>query len=104
MNNSLLYLITIGAFLIWIVRNIFFWVALWQRREYRLDRFMAELSETDSGKSLLFSKTAFLKWILLFGYGFVVYDNSTIIIYHAVVAAVFIFDALKTIREIFIRR
>jgi len=104
MISMLGYLITSLCFLIWTVRNILFWVALWQRREYRLDRIMAELFETQQGKSLLTSKIALIKWLLIPAFAFVIYDGNILPFYHIAVFVVFVIEALKTIREFFSHR
>ncbi len=66
----------------WLVRtikNILFWLYLWQLKEYHFGRFFAHFIETEKGKRLIINKLLFLKifllvYFLLFRY--VLFDAS----------------------------
>ncbi len=97
---TVLYYIAAVSFLLWVVRNTFFWVSLWQRREYRYDRLFAELSETHSGKSILFSFYAIFKWILILGFAFAVYNPLFLVLYQIVVTLVLLIEGVAVIHEL----
>lgn len=73
--HMLVILGTIG-WMLWILRNVSFWVGLFQIKEYRRDRLLVHLRETRQGKSVLFSFVSFIKWGLLVAYmGAALYDG-----------------------------
>lgn len=53
-------------FSIW---QILFWTSLWQTKEYRLDRLVVHLKETQQGKSIFFNWTVASFFILIGMYG-----------------------------------
>lgn len=96
---SLLFIITSVAFFIWLLRNIFFWVYLWQLKEYRFDRVFIHLRETKQGSNLLFSSLSLLKWVLLIAYLYVVFYESYLYLYQFIVSVIFFTQAVVSIRE-----
>lgn len=87
-------------FALWIARNTFFWVYLWQLKEYRLDRLLAHLRETTQGRRLLFSPLSTLKWITLIAFSLVVFDKNLLVPYQVFVTAFLGAQTLLIIREI----
>ena len=51
------------------VKNILFWVYLWQLKEYHIGRFLAHF-RTDKGKRVLFNKRFFLRFFSIITLGF----------------------------------
>lgn len=92
---NILFLIAAGGFFIWIFRNILFWICLWQLKEYRFDRVFVHLKETQQGKSLLFSKSSNLKWLIIFAYPFLPYQ--------IIITAIFSFYAFLAFKEVYLR-
>ena len=45
LNDNILFQITSVFFFVWVLRNIFFWIYLWQIKEYRFDRISIHLFE-----------------------------------------------------------
>lgn len=97
---NILFFIASVSFLLWVVRNTFFWVSLWQRREYRIDRLFSELSETYSGKKIVFSFYVIFKWILVLGFAFVVSNNLFLFLYQLVVTIVLAIEGIEVIHEV----
>lgn len=58
---SLLFLI----YLIRTLRNLFYHLFWWERKEYRFDRMLVHLRETYQGKKWMFGWVALIKWFLL---------------------------------------
>ncbi|MBI2033124.1 MAG: hypothetical protein HYT10_01520 [Candidatus Levybacteria bacterium] len=99
-----LYIITIAAFYIWIVRNTLYWVYLWQLKEYRFDRLLAHLRETIQGRDLLFSYLSVIKWGIIIFYAYVVFNEALLLPYQVTVATVFLFQAVLVLKEASLRR
>lgn len=104
---NILYYITGILFFIWIIRNVLFWVFLWQLKEYRLDRVLIHLRETGQGKKLLFSPLSIIKFLAIIAYIFVVFKNEFLFasqIFILLIFAVQIFFVLKDVYNRQIRR
>lgn len=95
-----LFILAASAALIWYVRNTVFWVYLWQKKEYRLDRLLIHLFETAQGRNLLFSPISFLKWSGIALYVITIFNETTIALFHLYVTAIFVVEALAVFREI----
>ncbi len=79
-------IISISILFFWFIaqlKSIFFWIYLWQLKDYHIKRFLAHF-KTFKGKQLLFDKTRFLKigllFLILFG---VITDDSSNFFYFA---------------------
>lgn len=96
---NILLLFASGGFIIWELRNILFWTALWQLKEYRFDRVRIHLFETYQGKSLLFSYLSVLKWGTIFSYIIVVLNPSLQDVFVFLVTGIYIVEGLLVIRE-----
>lgn len=98
MNTILLF--TIASFALWVVRNTLYWVSLWQRKEYRLDRINVHFSETGQGKKLFVSMLSIAKWIAILSYGFVIFRGNFILPFQLFVAVIYWLQALVVFQEI----
>ncbi len=76
-------------FFIWIFRNILYWVWLWQLKEYRLDRVLIHIRETNQGRKIFFSKLSFLKWLAFFSFAFVLFNDAFLPLFHFFVFVVY---------------
>lgn len=63
---SIFVYIIVFSFLIGTVRNILYFIFLWQLKEYRLDRLLAHL-HTPQGRKLVINLFSAVKWILFLG-------------------------------------
>ena len=99
----MLFAITLLLFFIWIIKNILFWVSLWQIKEYRFDRLMLHFRETLQGKSLFFSPLLLLKWVGIIGYIPVILNRSLTFSYDVFVLSIFALQILITLSEVFER-
>ncbi len=99
MMNVFLILVTV-SFFIWVVRNICFWVALWQRKEYRLDMMRVHFRETVQGRRIFYSFGNLAKWVLLFLYGVVIFAENLTSLYEILVGCFFLIQAGVVIKEL----
>lgn len=102
--KDLLFYVSTFLFLVWLVRNTFFWVSLWQIKEYRLDRFLAHFRETAKGRAILLSPMSLLKWCVLFLYIVPALNDHLIGLYQISVEVLYIFQGGLVLREIATRR
>ncbi|MDE2589638.1 MAG: hypothetical protein KGL95_08245, partial [Patescibacteria group bacterium] len=68
---NIFFTVVFFSFLIWVFRNVLFWVALWQDKEYRLDRLSVHFRETLQGRKIFTSPVNIFKWLLLIAYIFI---------------------------------
>lgn len=101
---NVLYFLISGLVFIWIVRNIFFWVALWQTKEYRVDRLVAHLRETAQGRSLIFSPINILKIFFIVSYVSVILHEEFLWIYIVGITILYIIEFFLILKDIATRR
>jgi UDP-N-acetylmuramoyl-tripeptide--D-alanyl-D-alanine ligase len=96
-----IYLISLVILGIWGIRNVFFWISLWQLKEYRFDRLSSHLRETRQGRGLLINPKNFLKIILLFSFFpiFLKLNNQGLFVF--LVFSIFLLDFIKVFQEVF---
>jgi len=94
---------TIGFFL-WLIRNISFWVALFQIKEYRRDRLMVHLTETKQGKKVLFSVVSLIKWLLLGAFMVSVFVEGITTWLTVGVFMLYTYEGCVVLSELFFRR
>lgn len=99
-----IYFFASSAFFLWTIRNILYWVYLWQLKEYRLDRVVVHLRETHQGKMLMFSPTLLVKLALILGYGYIVFAPERLPLYQLLIAFMFYYEAFKVVQEVISRR
>ena len=96
--NLLSFLVNI-TFFTWIIKNIFFWVTLWQVKEYRLDRLFIHLKDTKQGRDILFSPLLLLKLMGIFGYIYALFYHKYLFPYQLFVSLLFIFQGFIFFQE-----
>lgn len=97
--NVLMFLTEI-FFAIWGVRSILFWISLWQVKEYRLDRMIVHLRDTEQGKKLFFSPFVFVKLFAIAGYIYIALNPSFLQPYQIGVSFLFFALAIAVVKEI----
>lgn len=97
---DILYLIITPLFFIWTIRNVFFWVQLWQLKEYRLDRIRIHLSETRQGKNLINNTHNKLKIAFLLSYFITIFYNGFLGVYSILVSVIIFTSFLKVLDEV----
>lgn len=88
------------CFWLWIARNVLFWTALWQTKEYRFDRMRAHLTDTTEGRRLYFSPILFAKLAAILSYGAVVFNSISGNAYDFLVSIIFIWNVFYILQEI----
>ncbi len=96
---SYFHTIVFGAFILWVLRNVLFWVGLWQDKEYRLDRLVVHLTETVQGRHVFTSWGNRLKWLFFLGYIFVAFYDTYATWYELLLGLFFILQALFIIKD-----
>jgi len=102
--NDTLYYLTSGLFGIWTLRNILFWLHLWQIKEYRLDRLIIHLRETIQGRNLLFGMGNFLKLGIFIILAYYVFSSESAFIFDVIVFLLYLFSSITVCIELFYRK
>lgn len=95
-----LYFLAYICFFLWIIRNVLFWVSLWQDREYRLDRLSAHIKETYKGRKLLFSPLNGVKILLILAFGLVVFNDAFLLPYQVIISILYVIQGILVLKEI----
>jgi UDP-N-acetylmuramoyl-tripeptide--D-alanyl-D-alanine ligase len=103
---TLLSILTFIFFSVWLFRNILYWLFLWQVKEYRFDRILVHLKETNQGKELYtkFDGTAKIILILLYLFAFSLFDSNLLQILFSLLFSVYFYNFLFTLKEIYTHR
>lgn len=96
-----MFALTSLFFFLWIVRNVLFWIALWQLKEYRFDRIKVHLLETTQGQTLLFSSWNMMRWGIIACYPLVVIYERYMWLYQLIIFFIFFLLAFQVFREAF---
>jgi len=97
---QILFFITSIAFFLWIIRNILFWVSLWQLKEYRLDILLVHLRETNQGKSIFRSTGNVTKWVIFMLYFLIAFSDNLLFWYQILICVVFTVQAFFVLKEV----
>lgn len=94
MSDNLFFLSSLFFFFS-AVGNIFYWLYLWQVKEYRSDRLMVHFRETSQGKKLFFNLENLTKILLLALFLVGVFDNQLIAVFRLLVFLTFFYSAIN---------
>ncbi len=100
---NILFLFTSIFFFLWTIRNILFWVYLWQLKEYRFDRMKIHLFETNQGRTLLFSYTSLFQWITLLGCTLLIFKYSLLLFFQFLIFFILAFHSFLVLKEVYAR-
>ncbi|MDE2591044.1 MAG: UDP-N-acetylmuramoyl-tripeptide--D-alanyl-D-alanine ligase, partial [Patescibacteria group bacterium] len=101
---NIFFTVVFFSFLIWVFRNVLFWVALWQDKEYRLDRLSVHFRETLQGRKIFTSPVNIFKWLLLIAYIFIGLNDVWMLWYELVVGIFFILQAIVVCKDVLTHR
>lgn len=99
---NLLFTITSSLFFLWVGRNTFYWVTVWQQNEYRPDRFFVFFKRKKRKSLLFFSPLILSKWLLFIAYFFFVFHDNYLPVYQYAVFIFYLLLALDTIKALYL--
>lgn len=97
--NVMLYFFTSTLFFIFLIRNILFWLHLWQIKEYRFDRLFIHLTETHQGRNLIFNPMNIFKLTVFFVFFATIFWTDLYPFYPFVVLIVYILSCIEIGKE-----
>jgi UDP-N-acetylmuramoyl-tripeptide--D-alanyl-D-alanine ligase len=97
---DMIFVLASSAFLIWIIRNIIYWVYLWQVKEYRFQRVYVHLIETVQGRQLFFSPLSLLKWLGIVFYIATIIQDSYLDWFHLYITGLYALQAFLVFKEL----
>jgi len=98
---EIVFIVTSSLFFLWIIRQLFFWLWVWQQNDYRYDRFVASFRRNFRKHQLLFVFFPFGKWLLFFLYGYVVFHTEFLVAYQYAIVALYGTLSFFLLREIY---
>lgn len=96
-----IFIVTSSLFFLWLIRQLFFWLWVWQQNDYRIDRFFASFRKRFRTYDLLFILFPAGKWLLFFSYGYVIFNDDFLLLYQYVIIGLYIVLAFFVLREIY---
>ena len=90
-----------SIFFLWVIRELFYWLAIWQENEYRQDRFFAALKKRPRRHIVSFTIFYFCKWLILFSYGFVVFNYDLVTPYQYLIIGLYLVQSYFLLMEIY---
>jgi UDP-N-acetylmuramoyl-tripeptide--D-alanyl-D-alanine ligase len=98
---NLLFVLASSFFFLWIIREIFFWLKIWQDSEYRLDRlfeyFRRKKQRFSSSFLLLFG----FKLVLFISFAYTLVDNDFLQSYQYIIVVLYVVQVFIVLREIY---
>jgi len=94
-SMNLIFIFASSLFFLWVIRDVFFWLKIWQDNEYRLDRFIEYLHKRKQ-KGFIYAK---LFLVLIFFSTFL--NNDILPFFQYAVVIVYIVQVFIVVREIY---
>lgn len=91
-----------GLFFLWVIRELFYWLAIWQENEYRQDRFFAALKKKSRRHRSFSTYFQIGKWFFFLSYGFVIFYDDLLGPYQYLVIFLYLVQSFFLFREIFL--
>lgn len=98
---NILFIFTSSVFFLWVIRELFYWLAIWQENEYRQDRFFAAIKKKPKKNKLLAVTFPIFKWIIFFLYFLIIFHDDFLISYQYLIIALYLLQAIFLLKEIY---
>lgn len=98
---DILLKITYCLFTVHLVRTIIYWLHLWQIKEYRLDRLLVHIRETQQGRSIVFGFEPVAKTAVIIFYFFTIFYAEYYPLIPFAVIGIFLYESIRFIVDIF---
>lgn len=90
-----------SLFFLWVIREVFFWITIWQTNGYRPDRFFTFLKKKHHKIISLLSLVHIAKWILFFSFALVIFNDDWLNPYQYCVIFLYLVQAFIIGKEIY---
>lgn len=99
---DVLFIFTSSLFFLWVIRDLFFWLSVWQQNDYRQNRFFAAIRKRPRKQPLPTTIFFFIKWFIFFAYGLVILNDSSLDIYQYVIFGLYLVQSFFLLQEIYL--
>ncbi len=96
-----LYILTSSAFFLWIIRNIFYWVGVWQKNDYSITSFIINLKDEILKRSIYEHLLLFYKLILLALFFYVASADNLLLYYQQLISLAYFIQFFIVLKEIY---
>jgi UDP-N-acetylmuramoyl-tripeptide--D-alanyl-D-alanine ligase len=101
---GVLFILTSSLFFLWVLRDILFWLWLWQHNDYRADRFFADIKKKKPRIAGFSPLLIFTKIFLFLAFTYTIFNDGAVNYYHVVITGLYIFQAFFIGKEIYKNR
>jgi len=98
---NILFIFTSSLFFLWVIREVFFWLTLWQQNDYRRDRFFVVLKARIRRPKLLSLVFIIGKLFLFFFYIVVIFNDSYLSVYEYAIIIFYLLQSFVLGQEIY---
>lgn len=99
---NVLFIITSSLFLLWVIREIFFWLVFWQQNGYRVDRMVVSLISRKWRFAPVFFHVT--KWLIFFLYIAVIFYDQFLPAYQDLIVGLYLFQFFFLGKEVYRNR
>ena len=99
---NVLFIFTSSLFFLWVLRELFYWIAVWQNNDYRLDLLFTSFKKKSRKRKLILTTFFVFKLLLVFSYIFVLLNDDLLITYEYLIIGFYFLQSLFILREIYI--
>lgn len=98
---DILFVFASCLFFLWVLRELFFWIFIWQENEYRQDRVFYFLKNRIKKLRPLNIFLTVIKFIILFSYIFIIFNERFLNLYQYIIVSLFIFQSYLVLQDIY---
>jgi UDP-N-acetylmuramoyl-tripeptide--D-alanyl-D-alanine ligase len=98
---DVLFIFISSLFFLWVIRELFYWLTIWQENEYRTDRFFAALKKKPRRHSYFSTLFQIGKWLVFFSFGFIVFNDDLLPPYQYAIIVLYLLQAFFLLKEIY---
>jgi hypothetical protein len=96
-----LYILTSSAFFLWLIRNIFYWVGVWQKNDYSITSFAINLKNEILKRSIHEHLLLVYKLILLALFFYVASADNFLLYYQQLISLAYFIEFFIVLKEIY---
>jgi UDP-N-acetylmuramoyl-tripeptide--D-alanyl-D-alanine ligase len=101
---GLLFILTSSLFFLWVLRDILFWLWLWQHNDYRADRFFADIQKKKPRITGFSPLLILIKILLFLLFMYTIFNDSVLNYYHYLITGLYILQTVFIGKEIYKNR
>lgn len=96
-----LYILTSSIFFLWIIRNIFYWVGVWQKNDYSITSFIINLKNEFSKRNIYKHLLLLYKLLLVALFFYIISADNLLLYYQQLISFAYFMEFFVVLKEIY---